>query len=96
MTETVDCELLVNPHSDPAAWQREMLKTPVLRQVLAEFDRSRFIALVRSAGVAKEVCRGTITMCQLVAARDQQRAVCGAVLALRGSSKQGEADKTNG
>ena len=71
----------MDPNSDPAAWQREMLKTPALRQAFTDFDRSRFIFLVRSARVAEEVSRGTMAMDRLAAGRDQQRAACGAALA---------------
>lgn len=79
----IDFELLVNPDADPAAWHREMLKTATLRQALAKVGRDRFVSLVRSPRVAEEICRGTVTIGMLEVAREQQKATCGAVLALR-------------
>jgi hypothetical protein len=79
----IDFELLVNPVSDPAAWHREMLKTATLRQAMTKVGQQRFVSLVRSARVAEEICRGSITIGMLEVARDQQRATCRAVLALR-------------
>lgn len=79
----IDFELLVNPASDPDAWQREMLKTATLRQAMAKVGQQRFVSLVRSARVAEEICRGTITIGMLEAARGQQRTTCYAALALR-------------
>ena len=79
----IDYELLVDPNADPAAWQREMLKTATLRQATTKVGQQRFVSLVRSSRVAEEICRGTITIGMLEVAREQQKATCGAVLALR-------------
>ena len=44
--------------------------------------RAGFIFLARSPRVAEEICRGTITIGALAAAREQQRAICGILLSM--------------